>query len=1383
MRIKFNNWLVLLLSAIVSFLLIIGGHAYYRYEEKKIRSEKYNELKAIAGLKINQIVQWRKDRFGDASSAAQNYFFSKELEKYLSSKNNPVLKKDIQDHLVLLQKLYSYNNVFITSPQGKLIVVSDPGLKLLDTLAVNFIKEAIGQQKILFTDFYYCEIHHQVHFDIIAPVMGSKNLPIATLVFRVAPADYLYPLIQSWPTPNKTAETLLIRKEGDSVVYVNDLKNKANAALKLKISMKRKEVPAVQAVLGFSGIFEGNDYIGQAVLSEIRPIPNTPWFMIAKINKNEIFSELDFMAFITITMVTLLILLFGVGLAWIYHFRQKSIYKALFLAEKNLHEKEEEFRTTLYSIGDGVITTDLKGKICQMNPVAERLTGWKEKDAIGKPLGKVYRIVNEETREAIESPVEKILREESVIGLANPTLLLSKNGKEIPITDSGAPIKTKTNKIMGVVLVFRDQSSEREAEKELRKSEEYFRNVFEHAAVGKSITSLEGKMNGNQALQNILGYTSEELSGLKWQNITHPDDIEFNTEVIRSIISGEKNSDCWEKRFIHKTGCIVWANITTSLQRDKDGKPIFFISTIIDITGRKQMEENLRKGELLYRNLFENMLNGFAYCKMIFDDGIPIDFVYLNVNRSFESLTGLKDVAGKKVSDVIPGILESDKELIGIYGRVALTGNPETFEIYMESLQMWFFISVYSPDKEYFVAIFDVITERKQSETKLRDTLSLMEATLESTNNGILVIGPKGNIIRTNNKFVKMWKIPDHALGSIEDEKLMKHIQEQLIEPGTFFSKVMELRNSQNTDGFDLLYFKDGRVFERVSKPMFVGGEVKGRVLSFLDITRRKLAEEALEKEQYLMNTLMENAPDHIYFKDHTSHFIRINNAHAKSFKMSDPVDAIGKTDFDFFTEEHAREAYNDELYIIRTGLPIIKEEKETWSDRPNTWVSTTKLPLYDKEGKIIGTFGISSDITQRKEAEILLKEKNQEIEAQNEEYLQINEELLQTNEELKAAKERAEESDHLKTSFLQNMSHEIRTPMNAIMGFSQLLPDQYNNKTKLEHYSEIINQRCNDLLELINGILEIAKIESGKSSVHIENCDLNILFNELGVFFEEQKKHSGKQNIKFSFQPLISPSGTIILTDKVKLNQIFINLIGNAFKFTENGKIEFGGKLDGKGNLVFFVSDTGIGIPAKKQKIIFERFTQLGHGPNRLYGGTGLGLSIVKGLVNLLDGTIGVESEPAKGSTFYFSIPYKPAQPLKIETVALQMPENYHFSDKVILLVEDDPYNAEYLKEILSFSGFNIIHSEYGNEAVQIALTSPIDLILMDIRLPDMEGYEAIRQIKNRRPQIKIIVQTAYASQTDKKKAFDAGCIDYISKPVKRELLLSMINKQLANA
>ena len=344
-------------------------------------------------------------------------------------------------------------------------------------------------------------------------------------------------------------------------------------------------------------------------------------------------------------------------------------------------------------------------------------------------------------------------------------------------------------------------------------------------------------------------------------------------------------------------------------------------------------------------------------------------------------------------------------------------------------------------------------------------------------------------------------------------------------------------------------------------------------------------------------------------------------------------------------------------LIYLNNGMKVSVEMMKT---QPFSWIIIVLVSL---SILLLLSFGYSLwkirlEILIRKEYqeslqknEIVLKQQNEKYVILNDELQESNNRILKINDELIIAKERAEESDRLKTAFLQNMSHEIRTPLNAIMGFSNLLTDNNSDKSKIEKYSSIINQRSKDLLDIIKDILDIAKIESGQVSVYIEQCTLKDLFSELTDFFTEYQNRYNKENIKFKLRANGIDHETVLLTDKLKLKQIFINLISNAFKFTDEGIIEGGCIVDDQKNIVFYISDTGIGIPADKHEKIFERFTQIESG-KRSIAGTGLGLSIVKGLVHLMGGEIWLKSEPGKGSTFTFSFP-------------IEIKQNLHFTNK----------------------------------------------------------------------------------------------------------------------
>ncbi len=412
-----------------------------------------------------------------------------------------------------------------------------------------------------------------------------------------------------------------------------------------------------------------------------------------------------------------------------------------------------------------------------------------------------------------------------------------------------------------------------------------------------------------------------------------------------------------------------------------------------------------------------------------------------------------------------------------------------------------------------------------------------------------------------------------------------------------------------------------------------------------------------------------------------------------------------------------------------------------------------TVHPLRDDDGKVVGALSVSFDITELK---------------------------LVQNEYIKA-KEKAEESDRLKTAFLQNMSHEIRTPMNAIIGFSDLLPDYFGDEEKLIKYANIIKERSADLLEIISGILDIAKIESGQLPVNQEKLEMNDLFNYLETLFNDYQKQNNNINLEFKLKVTQNIKMMDVIVDQAKLKQILFNLIGNANKFTRSGKIEVGCNLYEPNIFTFYVSDTGIGIPKEKHVEIFSRFMQASHDTARFYGGTGLGLSIVQGLLNLMGGKIWLESETGRGRTFFFTIPFTSiGQQLQQISEVKETLKPVGYPRLNILIVEDDEFNAEYLFEILADTNNNVVKTRYGRKAVEICHQQEIDLVLMDIRLPDITGYEAISQIKKLKPETKIFVQTAYATAEDKQKAMDAGCDEYLSKPIRRDWLLARIKHHL---
>ena len=417
-------------------------------------------------------------------------------------------------------------------------------------------------------------------------------------------------------------------------------------------------------------------------------------------------------------------------------------------------------------------------------------------------------------------------------------------------------------------------------------------------------------------------------------------------------------------------------------------------------------------------------------------------------------------------------------------------------------------------------------------------------------------------------------------------------------------------------------------------------------------------------------------------------------------------------------------------------------------------------------------------------------KEKNIELKLkmQNKEYLSLNEEYKTLIGELSIAKKKAEESNELKTEFIQNMSHEIRTPMNGILGFSEFLNKPNLSEEKRKQYINIINNSGKQLLRIIEDILEISKLGTKQVTVDIKPTSLNSLLLEQYSIFNIQAK---QKNISFYLKKELPDNESVILTDETKLNKIISNLLENAFKFTSKGFVEFGYICKATGHaplsrnaplsLQIYVKDTGIGIKPESQQIIFKRFSQEEKGLSRKVGGLGLGLSICKENAELIDGEITLQSEKGKGTTFFVTIPYKPVN-LNTKT-GQQKDRLLQQKQFTILIAEDDYINYLYIKTLLDDfdKKLKILRAKNGKEAIEICnKNNDIDLILMDLKMPIINGIEATKKIKQFRSDLPIVAQTAYSTKEDKNKAITAGCVDFISKPINKEILYKIINNYL---
>lgn len=510
------------------------------------------------------------------------------------------------------------------------------------------------------------------------------------------------------------------------------------------------------------------------------------------------------------------------------------------------------------------------------------------------------------------------------------------------------------------------------------------------------------------------------------------------------------------------------------------------------------------------------------------------------------------------------------------------------------------------------------------------------------------------------------------------------------------------------------------------------------------DITERI----EIENQLKLLSRSVEQSPVSIVVTDNNGIIEYVNSAFTKvTGYSSEEVKGI-KTNL-FKSGNHSQEFYKQLWDTILKGKEWHGEVMNRKKNGELFWEDISISPVFNLKQEITHFISIREDVTEKKKM----------------------------IDDLIAAKEKAEESDRLKSAFLANMSHEIRTPMNGILGFTELLKEPKLTGEEKNEYIKIIQKSGQRMLNTINDLIEISKIESGSLELKLKEVNVNEQLDYLYSFFKPETANKG---LAFKLHKALPVEQAIVETDQEKLNGVLMNLIKNAIKYTHSGEIELGYRQTGSA-LEFFVKDTGIGIEKKHHEFVFERFAQADISLSKPYEGAGLGLSIAKAYVEILGGKIWFESEFSKGSQFYFTIPFA-KKPAEENTTSFEQPRTdgeQVLKNLTILVAEDDTTSQIYISELLRGKCKKIFFAENGKEAVQLFSENPeIDLVLMDMKMPLMDGYQATAKIKEINRDTVVIAQTAYALSGDKEKILEAGCDDYLPKPFSRKHLIELVWK-----
>jgi PAS domain S-box-containing protein len=655
------------------------------------------------------------------------------------------------------------------------------------------------------------------------------------------------------------------------------------------------------------------------------------------------------------------------------------------------------------------------------------------------------------------------------------------------------------------------------------------------------------------------------------------------------------------------------------------------------------------------------------------------------------------------------------------------------------------------------IVLVNDVTERKRAEEEIRRSEEKYRNILETIEEGYFEANLAGEFTFCNDALCRMSGFTSDELMELNSKQYVDEENAAILR--NFIAQLYKTNKSSASLVKYEIIRKDGKRRIHESSVLLVRDE-KSEPVGFRgvarDITERKQAEEALALESSLMQTLMDNIPDAIYFKDTQSRFVRVSkHVHLKG--IDKPEDALGKTDFDFFDDEHARVAYEDERRIMETGESVInKVEREVYHDGSIGWVLTTKVPIYDTNGKVTGIVGASRDITERKLIE----------------------------EELEQTRDAALESARLKSEFLANMSHEIRTPMNGVLGMTGLLLDT-NLGEEQRDYAQTIQTSADALLRIIDDILDFSKIEAGQLNFEKIDFDLNDAVESAVELLAERARVKGIELASLVYKDV----PTALKSDAGRLRQVLTNLIGNAIKFTETGEVTVSVKkekeTDKYVSLRFEVADTGIGISKEQQRKLFHAFVQADGSTTRKYGGTGLGLAISKQLVEMMGGDIGIESEPGKGSTFWFTARFEKQAKRKL---TVETSSDFNLEGLRVLIVDDNATNRQIFVHQTASWGMTATEADSGAQALEILRAAAekqefFDVAILDLMMPEMDGFELARLIKSDPiiSDIHLVLLPSYGKRGHGQMAKDFGIAAYLQKPVRQSQLYNCLIKIIA--
>ncbi|MFD1294004.1 PAS domain S-box protein [Lutibacter holmesii] len=1015
-----------------------------------------------------------------------------------------------------------------------------------------------------------------------------------------------------------------------------------------------------------------------------------------------------------------------------------SLQQAKLLNEKKQYEielrkSEEKYRDLINLTQEGIWVINENNITSFVNPSIEKMLGYSVNEMIGKPLVDFMDIT-------VAEEINSCLKQTNIeLNEQDDFEFICKSGNRIFCNISTAPIFNKDNNYEGAIIGIINVTKRKKAEQLLLKNKnrlDYALNAIKTGAWELDLETFESWRSLKH--DQIFGYNEPipEWTFNDFLDHVHPIDRDEVNEKFQNAVKTNTDWD-FECRIQHKnSGEIRW--IWASGNQDENGKKMFGI--VQDITKNKLAAEK-------HRNQEKNLKNTFDISPSIIARGDATKKRFIEVNKAVTRILGysIEEFTSKNIDDFIH---PDDRQRTQNEILKQLKGNKTySFEnryLCKDGSYKWISWHSTKANEQGIVTLNGSdISQQKIIEQEIIKTKQFYEDITEGVQDGIIVTDENDFVYYINSA---MEKISGASRDQIQGKNLLNGFLKDNIEEFNKYYK--KAKKSKKPTWFEAKVitpaqretWQNGWILPQYKDDVFTGV-----ICTIRDISIRRKAEVDILK----LSTAVQQNPAVVFITD-TQGFIEYVNPKFTEITGFTNSDVLGKHSNIMKSGMQDALFYKELWDTVKSGNIWKGQFQNRKKNGELFWESASISTILNESGEVINYIKIAEDITQQKLIE----------------------------KQLNTALEKALESDRLKSAFLSNMSHEIRTPMNGILGFINLLNEPNLSKSKIGEYSAIINKSGERLLNTINDIIDIAKIEAGEVVISTSEVSVEAQIQELYAFFLPEAKEKG---LTFSVKTSNKIKDLTIVTDGHKLHGILTNLIKNALKFTEKGEISLGYYLK-ENTIEFQVKDTGIGIPKNRINCIFNRFEQADIEDSRVFEGSGLGLAITKAYITMLGGEIFVQSTEGNGSTFTFSLPH--TQKTTEEAVLTQNTIEYGKStikNLNLLIVEDDTVSSYFLETILKDDFLNITIVENGIEAIAYCKNNPdIDLILMDIKMPLMNGYDATKEIRKFNKDVLIIAQTAYAMSGDKEKALEIGCNDYVVKPINKELLFQTIEKLL---